>query len=437
MVKQKVMTTSFYNNIQTEIMDFFTKLTSTDSSYDTWKQCVYKYGFNSIVLVIVSIILFNIFSNTGDAHYNIQKYFFLYAFPILFMFALILNLGKDRPTTNLFIKTTGVLAFCAIAIYYMTYNGANISVYSNKLLIGFIILIGLGIVYQYVVNYMSRMKGWAGFISQLIFYIPCVLWDLWVYILDQFHLTPYSVYGFICLEVVLVILYLYLPDIAAPITGTSNSIQLANNVIYLDKGKQTIATSDMLKIPPAPNQTVGSYLTNYCLSMWVYINPHSPTSEAYNKETEIMSYGFTDASGVQHVKPMLRYYGGGVNDQPIERNKYVFYFAEYPPATQSPDTFYDVTIPNQKWNQIVMNYTNNRVDIFINGVLERSFNMTNSMPVYNDLDTITVGDDNGLDGGICNVVYYRHPLSEDQIAFLYNSQMNSDPPISSKNLNTD
>ena len=84
-----------------------------------------------------------------------------------------------------------------------------------------------------------------------------------------------------------------------------------------------------------------------------------------------------------------------------------------------------------------MNYTNNHVDIFINGVLERSFTMTNSMPVYNDLDTITVGDDNGLDGGICNVVYYRHPLSEDQIAFLYNSQMNSDPPISSKNLNTD
>jgi len=437
MVKQKVGNPSFYNNIQTELMDFFTKLTSTDSAYDTWKQCIYKYFFNSIGIVIVSIILFNIFSNSGSAHYNVQKYFFLYAFPILFMFALILNLGKDRPTTTLFIKTTGILAFCAMAIYYMTYNGANISVYSNKLLIGFIVLIGLGIVYQYIVNYMSRLKGWAGFISQLIFYIPCVLWDLWFYILEQFHLTPYSVYGFICLEIVLVILYLYLPDIAAPITGTSNSIQLANNVIYLDKGKQTIATSDMLKIPPAPNQAVGSYLTNYCLSMWVYINPRSPTSEAYNKETEILSYGFTDASGVQHVKPMLRYYGGGVNDQPIERNKYVFYFSEYPPASQSPNTFYDVTIPNQKWNQIVMNYTNNRVDIFINGVLERSFTMTDSMPVYNDLDTITVGDDNGLDGGICNVVYYRHPLSEDQIAFLYNSQMNSDPPISSKNLNTD
>jgi hypothetical protein len=232
-------------------------------------------------------------------------------------------------------------------------------------------------------------------------------------------------------------MYLYLPDIASEITGMSNSIQLVDNVIYLNKGKQVIASSDVLKIPPTPDQNVVSYLTNYSISMWVYVNPHSPNTEAYNKETEIMSYGFMDSNGVQHVKPMIRYYGGGLNDQPIERNKYVFYFSKYPPTNQyvsEKDTFYDVTIPNQKWNHIVMNYTNNNVDIFINGVLERSFSMVNTMPIYNDLDTITVGDENGLDGGICNVVYYRHPLSDEQIAILYNSKMSSDPPISSNKL---
>ena len=284
---------------------------------------------------------------------------------------------------------------------------------------------------------MSKLKGWPGFIAQLIFYVPCVLWDLWYYILDQFKLTSYSVYSFICLEIVLIIMYLYLPDIASEITGMSNSIQLVDNVIYLNKGKRVVASSDVLKIPPTPDQHVVSYLTNYSISMWVYVNPHSPNTEAYNKETEIMSYGFTDSNGVQHVKPMIRYYGGGLNDQPIERNKYVFYFSKYPPTNQyvsEKDTFYDVTIPNQKWNHIVMNYTNNNVDIFINGVLERSFSMVNTMPIYNDLDTITVGDENGLDGGICNVVYYRHPLSDEQIAILYNSKMSSDPPISSNKL---
>ena len=132
---------------------------------------------------------------------------------------------------------------------------------------------------------------------------------------------------------------------------------------------------------------------------------------------------------------MIRYYGGGGgDDQQIERNKFVFYFSRYPPVEQytaNAHTFYDLTLPNQKWNQIVLNYNRNIVDLFINGVLERTFTMTNDMPIYNDLDTITVGDDNGLKGGICNVVYYKHPLSKEQIVTSYNTKMNSNPPVSS------
>ena len=69
--------------------------------------------------------------------------------------------------------------------------------------------------------------------------------------------------------------------------------------------------------------------------MWVFVNNHSSTKQSYNVESEILSYSFTDSDGIQHVKPMLRYYGGGGgNDQLIERNKYVFYFARYPQVNQ-------------------------------------------------------------------------------------------------------
>ena len=68
----------FLANVQNDILDFFTKLTSVDPSYDTWKACVYKYTFNTIVLLFTSIVLINIISNPGSSHYNIQKYFFLY-----------------------------------------------------------------------------------------------------------------------------------------------------------------------------------------------------------------------------------------------------------------------------------------------------------------------------------------------------------------------
>ena len=54
------------------------------------------------------------------------------------------------------------------------------------------------------------------------------------------------------------------------------------------------------------------------------------------------------------------------------------------------------------------------------------------MPTYNDLDNITIGDDNGLDGAICNVVYYKHSLSADQIALSYNTMLTSNLPIPRK-----
>ena len=159
---------NFYANVKNDILDFFTKLTSTDQSNDVWKSQVYQYLFNTVVMMIVSIILINIITNPGTAHYNIQKYFFLYAFPILFVFALILNLGKERPNTNLFIKVFGALSVCIVAIYYyVIYSGSfdNISFFSNRILLGFITLIGLGILYQSLVNYMSKLKVWPGFIA--------------------------------------------------------------------------------------------------------------------------------------------------------------------------------------------------------------------------------------------------------------------------------
>ena len=109
------------------------------------------------------------------------------------------------------------------------------------------------------------------------------------------------------------------------------------------------------------------------------------------------------------------------------------------------DTFYSLTLPSQKWNQIVINYLDNKVDIFINGELERTFHLAGKdvpptgleksegletlLPKYSDLDTISISDDFGIDGGICNVEYYSLPLTPQQISFTYNTMMTYDPPI--------
>ncbi len=404
------------------------------------RKTMIKYSVATFIVTLCASQIFNLFQNSGTAEYNIQKYFFVYTIPFVFVIAISLNLLHNTELAKLFLKLLGVSMFLIFAIYYYatTSDTLNIGSTKNYLVFLLIILIGLALVYQLLVNYLSKLRGFPGFIAQLLFYIPCVFNDIIAYLLEQVHMTSYSTYALLIIEILLIVIYTYLPEISYKITGQDNSIQLLTNIKYLDEGKQIIAGSDVLKIPRNINEPASKehYLNNYCISMWVYMNPHPPSHLAYSKESNILTYGYTDEDDVQHVKPMIRYYGGGGgDDQLLERNKYVFYFSKYPPTNQyttSQHAFYDVTLEHQKWNQITLNYNRNNVELFINGTLERTFAMTQDMPLYNDLDQISIGEENGLDGAICNVVYYRHPLSPDQIALSYNTSLTSNLPIPRK-----
>jgi hypothetical protein len=78
------------------------------------------------------------------------------------------------------------------------------------------------------------------------------------------------------------------------------------------------------------------------------------------------------------------------------------------------------------------------VDIFINGVLERSYTFkANETPVFDKNDIMTVGagaigqkfQSDGLYGAICNIVYYKKPLSQLAIIYNYNLLSIKNPPI--------
>ena len=66
------------------------------------------------------------------------------------------------------------------------------------------------------------------------------------------------------------------------------------------------------------------------------------------------------------------------------------------------------------------------MDIFLNGELVKS--SIEVVPYYT-YDNLTIGEDDGIKGGICNVVYFRHALTSTNIYYLYNSVKNRTPPI--------
>ena len=65
------------------------------------------------------------------------------------------------------------------------------------------------------------------------------------------------------------------------------------------------------------------------------------------------------------------------------------------------------SFPLQKWNNFVINYTNGVLDVFLNGTLVATDKHT---VTYMTLDNVTSGLDNGLQGGIKNVLENRSSI---------------------------
>ena len=93
---------------------------------------------------------------------------------------------------------------------------------------------------------------------------------------------------------------------------------------------------------------------------------------------------------------------------------------------KKPKEFVIENILLQKWTNLVVNYDSGVLDIFMDAKLLASFN--NIVP-YMSQDQLTVGDDDGVSGGICNVVYFNQSISKERIEINYGILNNKNPPI--------
>ena len=83
-------------------------------------------------------------------------------------------------------------------------------------------------------------------------------------------------------------------------------------------------------------------------------------------------------------------------------------------------------LPMQKWNNILFNFDGGTLDIYINNKLVIS--RKNIIP-HTSHDKITIGQKDGLSGGICNIVYFPYILSSMAITMYYESMKNNSPPV--------
>jgi hypothetical protein len=158
---------------------------------------------------------------------------------------------------------------------------------------------------------------------------------------------------------------------------------------------------------------------NFSISMWVYLNVQTTNfmnSDGTSHEVEMFKYG--------NGKPKLNYTNNVIDN--TNRDAYLFYFTD---SAVKPN--YQTNLPGQKWNNIVFNYYGSKVDLFINGKLETSFTFDNinTMPQYSKGDSITVGQNGGLTGAICNITYSKSNLENHEIVNTYNILTVKNPPL--------
>ena len=310
--------------------------------------------------------------------------------------------------------TLGFLFTIYTGIYISQYETGAYSIFILSILI---VLVGMAILFNVFLNFFKSFKGIAGLLVNIIFFLPCLLTDFVSYITNEYKSTPNKVLTLFGIELVLLLLYLYLPDFLSKIS-VKDGVPVLEKYVYLNEETvisledNIIKKSDHIKTFAQDNEEVSR---EYSFSMWVFLNQHSTSTSSYNKETNIFDFG--------NGKPKITYY----NNKNDPKNKDVcrIYFTN----EMNSKNYYDLQIPNQKWNHIVFNYKSTYVDLFVNGKLLRTFTFNKKIPSYDLGDLITIGSNNGLSGSIANIRYYQKNLSKQQINNIYNILMNKNPPI--------
>ena len=151
------------------------------------------------------------------------------------------------------------------------------------------ILFGLSwlvILYKQNQAYIYNMKGWLGFIVNFILFIPCLISDLFEYLYGDFKVTPKIVFITLFIELVIVLLYIYVPKIVKNMQEQSGKI-IVDKPVRINLKKDATNYIDMqLEKPPseqallAPDREV-VIRKRFALSMWVYVRCSHGKMEPY------------------------------------------------------------------------------------------------------------------------------------------------------------
>ena len=309
----------------------------------------------------------------------------------------------------------GLILLFIYLIMYLYSSDDNITQYLIYL-INISIFIGLiTLIVKYfklhVPNYTTSKPSWLSLFKTCILYIPCLFINLSDNIKKEYEIAPKSSIIIIISLTILIILRFLLPYLLH-LFIVGNGKQLLKNPVYINNVTSLGNFQDLNYKEISDNQDSIRY--KYAISSWIYLDSFPPsTNRNYEKYTSILNIG---------NKPNLQ-----VN---IKKNSLRIIMKV--PSSKSGTTYKNKVvyktnnIKYQKWNNFVVNYDGKTLDVFLNNELVAS--ETGIIP-YKEYDSVTCGTENGVSGGICNIIYFNNNLSRNSIHMLYYASKDLNPPI--------
>lgn len=319
-----------------------------------------------------------------------------------------------KPTlSDLFIKVIfTVVSVCACVAFMYAFlwvlthfpSIQTIFTFTVDLLIVCGVLAILYVVFLPAINSAQSKEGRKSLLSLVgafIMYFPCAMIDLVDWFKYQYSITTKTVWLVLAVEAFLIAIRFVLPKIITFFLNLDGE-HLLRDPIYLDKAT-TIGSYETLH-----GNDDGKRDYHYSISAWFWINPQPPnTRAAYTKYTNILEFGGKPAVEYNGMEDKLRVTCNIKGDKNV-----VIYETD------------DISF--QRWNNIVINYDGGNMDVFMNGQLVGS---RPGVAPYMTYENLVVGADKGIEGGICNVVYYNKILQARQIDNIYRALGSMPNPV--------
>lgn len=316
------------------------------------------------------------------------------------------------------------LVILGVLIFWIVYNIQNLSSESSiiSLILNIVlVLIFLALIYNTIYvklpNGNSRKSGFFDVIMNVIFYLPCLFGNLFESagkgISNEYSSTTTGSLLMLLLAIVLILIYFKMPSVFNMI-NLQGGKQLVNKPVYTDS-QYGLGTYEELN-------GNDSFDYQYAISCWIFLDAAGPNvNPSSEKYTTLLNFG---------NKPNILY-NSKTNTLMITMQQKDLQVNTQNKLTDFDDNgnriiYRNINIPLQKWNNFIINYNGGVLDIFLNGELVKS--EIGVVPYYT-LDNLTIGEDNGVKGGICNVVYFRTALTSSNVYYIYNTAKGKVPPV--------